>query len=640
MTAAGDGPAGPSRSGVRLDPRARARELLSGLAREPLGQVSDSVYETGRLVSLAPWLTGHGERLAYLLGAQRADGGWGGPEGYALVPTLSATEALLAELQARGGPAGLPAARAALAHTELSQMVTAPVPRPDRPRLAQAADRGLCFLNRLLGGVEGTSLPDMPAIDVICHALIDSINRRLALTAVRAHLRGGAPAEPPAPAEPVTGGPTGPGPSAGRDGLPLRAPDGLSGERLALVRAAVDAGARLPTKLLHALEVAGERIRGDASVRPGPLGAVGASPAATAAWIDVERSADPGHPAHNARRFLETLSAGRGGPVPCGLPITVFERAWVLTALARAGLATDVPDGVLDDLRQALKPDGTPAGPGLPADADTTSAALYALGLLGEACPPASLRAFDTGTHYCTWPGEDGFSVTVNAHVLEAIGQYVVLCPAASADHAATIDRISALLCAHQEPDGGWTDRWHASPYYATATCALALSRFGGERSRPAVDRAVRWVLAQQRPDGSWGRWAGTPEETAYALHILVLCAETEAGAPRRDPWRKPWPSGGARPPEPAGDFAPMPPAGLISPERLISPETVNSSEAANRGAKYLCAAAFDDPVENPPLWHDKDLYTPTAIVDATILAAVHLADTRFGSITGVCPKT
>lgn len=91
-----------------------AQKIVDDLTERPWGSSSPSVYETGRLVSLAPWLTGHGERLRFLLAEQRPDGGWGLPDdGYALVPTLSATEALLSALGAdpfRMGPAGIPVA--------------------------------------------------------------------------------------------------------------------------------------------------------------------------------------------------------------------------------------------------------------------------------------------------------------------------------------------------------------------------------------------------------------------------------------------------------------------------------------------------------------------------------------------------
>src|SRR5205814_1748241 len=75
------------------------QELLDGLVAEPAGQVSPSVYETGRVVALAPWLTGHVMRVVYLVTTQRPDGRWGpADDGYALVPTLSATDALLSAL--------------------------------------------------------------------------------------------------------------------------------------------------------------------------------------------------------------------------------------------------------------------------------------------------------------------------------------------------------------------------------------------------------------------------------------------------------------------------------------------------------------------------------------------------------------
>ncbi len=79
--------------GARIDVASAADELVRGLMLQPWGQVSPSVYETGRLVTLAPWLVGHRDRVAYLIGTQRPDGAWGALDGYALVPTLSATEA-------------------------------------------------------------------------------------------------------------------------------------------------------------------------------------------------------------------------------------------------------------------------------------------------------------------------------------------------------------------------------------------------------------------------------------------------------------------------------------------------------------------------------------------------------------------
>src|SRR5437870_5537559 len=70
--------------------------LLAEIWADPYGLTSPSVYETARVVSLAPWLTGHAQRVRFLLRSQHLGGSWGAADGYGLVPTLSATEALLA----------------------------------------------------------------------------------------------------------------------------------------------------------------------------------------------------------------------------------------------------------------------------------------------------------------------------------------------------------------------------------------------------------------------------------------------------------------------------------------------------------------------------------------------------------------
>jgi halimadienyl-diphosphate synthase len=89
-------------------------------------------------------------------------------------------------------------------------------------------------------------------------------------------------------------------------------------------------------------------------------------------------------------------------------------------------------------------------------------------------------------------------------------------------------------------------------------------------------------VLATQRADGSWGRWEGTLEETAYAMQTLLLPERVQ---------------------------------GHAMDERY--------ARAAARGLEY--AQHGGEMSDYPSLWHDKDLYTPIAIVRAAILAALHL---------------
>ncbi|MEV4513374.1 prenyltransferase/squalene oxidase repeat-containing protein [Dactylosporangium sp. NPDC049525] len=528
-----------------IDVAASARDLIAQLALNPWGQVGPSVYETARLVTVASWLSGHDQRVRYLLDNQRPDGGWGPRECYALVPTLSATEALLSTLRRldTGSPGGVAEAD-----------------------LAGAVDRGL---RALFGWLQtgALSVPDTPAIDVIVPALVAAINEHLRQVR-EAPIRGLAPWW-----------------GDRRLGLP----PGMSGARLAAVRQLLTAGVQLPAKLLHFLEVLGDGARGAPGLRPVPPGVVGASPAATAAWLGgptASGSAASG-PAGAAREFLEGVVSRQGGPVPCPTPITVFERAWVLSSLARAGVPLTVPPALLEELSAAVEPAGIAAGAGLPADADTSSVMLYALAKLGRKVAPDSLWAFETEAGFCTWPGEDGFSVTTNAHVLDAFGQHLIARADAPPRYLAVQDKLSATLSAEQQVDGSWCDRWHASPYYATVCCAVALDRFGrGPAAVEAVAAAVDWVLATQRPDGSWGRWYGTAEETAYAMQVLLAT---------RNPAR-----------------------------RAID-------QAVGRGYAFLCEAVGRR--ADPPLWYGKELYLPEAIVRAAVLAALHLAQVRSGSV-------
>ncbi len=498
------------------------QRLLAGMVAQPWGQVSPSVYETARLVASAPWLPGHTERVSFLLNSRRRDGaggagGWGGPAGYSIVPTLSATEALL---------------------TLLRQGQTT-------ARTAAAVDHGLATLFSELPRQSLHTLPDTPAIEIIVPYLVALLNEQLA-------------------AEPVPG-------LQKWAGARLPLPSGMDDGLLRTVRAVLAAGSDVPTKLLHSLEVAGPAAVGAAGVRPLPLGMIGASPAATAAWLGGRATST-----RHAMRYLDAVQRRHGGPVPSVIPVTAFEQSWVLGGLARAGLTADVPDELVASLQATLGPAGTSGGPGLPPDADTTSGALHALSALGAPGSLECLRPYELDSHFCTWAGERTASPTTNAHVLEAFTDRVDL---GDGWYEKVVAKTSEWLCDQQRADGTWRDKWHASPYYATACCAVALACVTGAGPRQAVRRAVGWTLASQRKNGSWGLWTGTTEETAYAIRTLLL-------------------------------------TGAAHDQRI--------QRAAAAGYRWLTAATRR-PTICPPLWHDKDLYLPDTIVRAAELEASHL---------------
>jgi halimadienyl-diphosphate synthase len=503
--------------------------LVADIASDAEGIVSPSVYETARVVTCAPWLGGHRQRMLFLLDRQHRDGQWGGPDGYGLVPTLSATEALLSSLQRGQGGSGWAV---------------------DYGDMVSAVNRGLGVLFDWLGAGSRVLAPDTVAAEIIIPSLIEQIN---------AHLNR-------LEAEPICGL------DLWRGSARLLPPSGMDTELLAQLRHRMREDQALSPKLWHSLEALGPSVRGAPFIHP-VQGAVGCSPAATAAWLDDE-------PDQGAVRYLEAVQCRGGGPVPGVIPITVFERAWVLAALLGAGIRMEIPAGLAGGLQAACGEFGASAGAGLPPDADDTAGVVWVLAQLGRSCSVQSLWTYEVGPHFSCFIGERTSSTSTNAHVLQAFGAYVKNGVSRYGEYSAAMDRMAGWLRERQEIEGNWWDKWHASPYYATACCAVALHRYRRDTSAGAVSKAVEWLLDSQRGDGSWGRWVGTYEETAYAVQTLLQTRMTRAGSARE--------------------------------------------QAVARGCAFLLR--WIEAQDHPPLWHDKDLYTPTRVVRAEGAAALHLA--------------
>ncbi len=503
----------------------QAVRLTADIDADSWGSVHASVYETARVASLAPELDGHVTRLGWLLDQQLPDGTWGeGPARYRLLPTLSAVEALLATIV---------------------RDETATVPAQTR-RAAAAAASGFAALRAL--PADGRR-PDTAAIEILVPSLVARINSLLDRT--------------------VMGTLTHVGPLSREARLSV--PNGFRPERHEEIAQRCRTG--LPGKLHHTFEGIARHLPG--GVVPVPEGLLGSSPAATAAWLASQTDR-----AQNGQTRAALAAAARryGGLLPEAAPIRVFERLWVAAALARAGLPPACRATAESWTHDIYDPTGVRGAPGLLPDADDTAMAVLVSALTGTSSDPAPLAAFWADTHYQCYIGEDTGSVTANAHALQALAAHFCLRPAARSGGHPRMDLVRDWLV-EQQTDGAWTDKWHASPYYATERCVRALLGHDGPGTRRAIRTAVDRVLASQHDDGTWGVWGGTAEETAYAVKIL-----------------------------------------LADPASSTRPGWHTALERATQVLKD-----WDSQQQPPALWHDKTLYAPTAMIQAEILAAREL---------------
>lgn len=447
---------------------AQAADLVAAADRDSWGSVRPSLYETARVLSVAPWLPGEPRRIAYLLEQQAPDGSWGeGPEPYRLLPTLSGVEAALAVLR-RGAT---------------SAEITG--------RLTTAVNRGLAALRAL---PPAGPWPDTAAAEILVPSLTARINEGL-----------GSPAADGIPGVDDPGLPV---PGGYHESVPVR------------VAGRYGTAGSLPVKFHHTFEGVDGYL--SPALVPDTEGLLGSSPAATAAR--AARS-----PASTARAVADLTAVAEryDGLFPEAAPFQVVERLWVAAALGRAHLPTAAVPTIRGWAQEIYGPQGVRGAPGLMTDADDTAMSVLVASLVGLPYDPAPLDPFHNGSHYDCYIGEDTGSVTANAHALQALVSYLRHHPEADATYGPRAAKLCDWLAGQQQPEGHWTDKWHSSPYYATERTVTALARYGGHRASEAVRAAAAWTADAQRADGSWGLWTGTVEETAYAVKILLGAGPT-----------------------------------------------------------------------------------------------------------------
>jgi halimadienyl-diphosphate synthase len=324
---------------------------------------------------------------------------------------------------------------------------------------------------------------------------------------------------------------------------------------------------RQPTTLLYSLEAVGEQLApADVAGFLSAAGSLADNPAATGAvW------AATGNPKALDYLYRAYESTGDGG-MPEVFPIDIFEPAWVIYLLSRAGLN---PAAVSAQVRRLAKLNTTVApqrgglgiGEHFPIpDSDDTAMVANVLHVNGYDDTQLSeiLLSFETDTHFVGFTHERGAPVSANGRVLEALTRR-------PKQFAVQIAKLIAFLLDNRRDGAWWYDKWHLSPYYAVAQVVFGLVAVMPRE----LAGTWRWLLDSQHPDGSWGLQDGGPEETAYA--ILTLDA-------------------------------------------LMSSHGPVPTDTYRRAHGYLSRRW--DREDYAELWIGKGLYTPVTVVRAAILAA------------------
>jgi halimadienyl-diphosphate synthase len=352
-----------------------------------------------------------------------------------------------------------------------------------------------------------------------------------------------------------------------------------------LSRVPTGALAKQPTGLLYSLEALEDLVPLPEMAKFAACnGSMANNPAATGALWSATKDPAALDYLHAAAR-----SAGDGG-MPEIYPINVFEPSWVIYLLGRAELVPVTAKKHVERLVKlaggASRPVGVSEEFPVPDSDDTAMVANISHAFGYDATPLLeALLSFETDGHFVGFAHERGAPVSANARVLEAFAQQ-------PQRFAPQIAKATSFLLDTREESAWWYDKWHLSPYYATAQAVFGLTdTMTATATDTSTDKATdttsadtlagtwRWLLDGQHPDGSWGTSGGTPEETAYAVLSLDALA----------PWHGPV-----------------------------------AAEVNRRAHAYLREHLDTD--DFAELWIGKGLYTPPAVVRAAVLSAYALS--------------
>jgi squalene-hopene/tetraprenyl-beta-curcumene cyclase len=132
-------------------------------------------------------------------------------------------------------------------------------------------------------------------------------------------------------------------------------------------------------------------------------------------------------------------------------------------------------------------------------------------------------------------------TVDITGRVLEMLAGYGI-----TKDDKRVKKAIKFILN-EQEPDGSWFGRWGVNYIYGTTLVLRGLQAMGVDNHEPYVQQGAEWLRMVQNSDGGWGESCGsyddattrgigpsTPSQTAWAIMGLLAAGDTRSESVQR----------------------------------------------------------------------------------------------------------
>jgi squalene-hopene/tetraprenyl-beta-curcumene cyclase len=132
-------------------------------------------------------------------------------------------------------------------------------------------------------------------------------------------------------------------------------------------------------------------------------------------------------------------------------------------------------------------------------------------------------------------------TVDITGRVLEMLAIYGVT------KDDPRVKKAIRFILKEQEPDGSWFGRWGVNYIYGTTLVLRGLQAMGVDNHEPYIQQGAEWLRMVQNPDGGWGETCGsyddpttrgigpsTPSQTAWAVMGLLAAGDTRSDSVQR----------------------------------------------------------------------------------------------------------